>query len=337
MKEHLNTLFVTTQGAYLSKIGENVVVKVAGEVCHRVSVNNLGGIVCFGNVDCSPYLMGFCAEKNVFISFLSERGRFLARVQGPLRREQYLRADDPEFSTDMARYIIAGKIANCRNVLTRALKDHRDKINAENVRHAVFHLGRCLLSLEQEKSLDNLRKVEGYATHRYFSVFSELILTQKDTFPFEERTRRPPLDPVNCLLSFAYSLLDHDIRSALESVGLDPTVGYLHRDQPGRPGLAMDLMEEFRPFIVDRLVLSLINFQRVHVKGFNKSDTGAVLMDDETRRTLLVAYQEQKLEEFFHPFLDEKITIKLLFHVQAMLLSRYLCGDLDQYQPFIYR
>ncbi len=267
----------------------------------------------------------------------------MARVQGPtskndlLRREQYLRTDDPKFSTDMARCIISGKIINYCNVLKRALRDNRDKINAERVWQVVSHLGRCLLSVEQEKSLDNLRKTEGYATHRYFSVFNELILMQKENFPFEERTRRPPLDPVNCLLSFAYSLLDHDIRSALESVGLDPAAGFLHRDQPGRPGLAMDLMEEFRPFIVDRLVLSLINSLRVHVKGFHKSDTGAVLMDDETRRTLLVAYQEEKLKELLHHFLDEKISIKLLFHVQAMLLSRYLCGDLDRYQPFIYR
>jgi len=343
MKKHLNTLFVTSQGAYLSKEGETVVVKVDREVRLRVPVHTLGGIVCFGNVGCSPYLMGFCGEKGVCISFLSERGRFLARVQGPvsgnvlLRREQYRRADDPEFSADMARYVLSGKIANCRTVLQRALRDHQEKIDADRVRQAVSHLGRCLASLAREKSLDNLRGIEGDAAHRYFSVFSEMILMQKDAFPFDERNRRSPLDPVNCLLSFAYTLLVHDVRSALEAVGLDPAVGYLHRDRPGRPGLALDLMEEFRPFIVDRLVLSLINLRKVQAKGFKRSESGAILMDDDTRRTLLVSYQERKQEEMLHPFLDEKISIGLLFHIQAMLLARYLRGDLDGYPPFIYK
>jgi CRISPR-associated protein Cas1 len=343
MKKHLNTLFVTTQGAYLAKEGETVVVKVEKEIRLRIPVHTIGGIVCFGNVSCSPFLMGFCAENGVGISFLSERGRFLARVQGPvsgnvlLRREQYRRADDPCASADVARTILTGKIANSRTVLQRALRDHADKMAADEVSYAVKRLGNHLDLLNQVQTLDALRGCEGDAAHCYFSVFDHLIISQKESFSFQERNRRPPLDNVNCLLSFLYTLLVHDIRSALESVGLDPAVGFLHRDRPGRPSLALDLMEEFRPFLADRLVLSLINLRQVQEKGFDKSDSGAVLMNDETRKKVLVAYQERKQEEIVHPFLDEKVTIGLLFHTQALLLARYLRGDIDGYPPFIWK
>jgi len=253
MKKHLNTLFVTTQGAYLSKEGETVVVKVEGEIRLRVPVHTIAGIVCFGNVSCSPYLMGFCAENNVAISFLSEHGRFLAKVQGPvsgnvlLRREQYRKADDLKFSAEVAKFILTGKITNCRTVLQRALRDHATKINEQEVRSVVLRLNHLLDFFDQEQPLDVLRGIEGDAAHIYFNVFDHLIVAQKEAFRFDERNRRPPLDNVNCLLSFIYTLLMHDIRSALESVGLDPAVGFLHRDRPGRPGLALDLMEEFRP------------------------------------------------------------------------------------------
>ncbi len=343
MKKHLNTLFVTTQGAYLFKEGETVVVKTEGEIRLRLPVHTLGGIVCFGNVSCSPFLMGFCAENNVGISFLSEHGRFLARVQGPvsgnvlLRREQYRRADDLNFSAGVARFILSGKIANSRTVLQRALRDHAGKIEEGKLRDAVTRLNRLLEILDREHSLDTVRGVEGDAAHMYFTVFDHLILAQKDEFRFNERNRRPPLDNVNCLLSFIYTLLMHDVRSALEGVGLDPAVGFLHRDRPGRPGLALDLMEEFRPFIADRLVLSLINLQQVQAKGFKKLDSGAVVMEDDIRKKVLVAYQERKQEEIFHPFLNEKVTIGILFHLQALLMARYLRGDLDGYPPFIWK
>lgn len=343
MKKHLNTLFVTTQGAYLAKEGETVVVKVEQEVRLRIPVHTLGGIVCFGNVGCSPFLMGFCAENGVGISFLSERGRFLARVQGPvsgnvlLRREQYRKADDPFFSAGMARAVLIGKIANCRTVLQRALRDHAQKLDAGQVGNTVKRLNNHLELLNREHTLDILRGFEGDAAHIYFGVFDHLIVAQKEAFSFQERNRRPPLDNVNCLLSFIYTLLAHDVRSALETVGLDPAVGFLHRDRPGRPSLALDIMEEFRPFIADRLALSLINLRQVQDKGFNKTDSGAVLMNDDTRKTLLVAYQERKQEEIYHPFIDEKVTIGLLFHVQALLLARYLRGDLDGYPPFIWK
>ena len=343
MKKHLNTLFVTTQGAYLAKEGEAVVVRVEKETRLRVPVHTLGGIVCFGNVGCSPFLMGFCAERDVAISFLSEYGRFLARVQGPvsgnvlLRREQYRRADDMTISAEMARAVLTGKLANCRTVLQRALRDHSDKLDADKVGQASRQISVSLRRLQEDMSLNSMRGIEGDAAHVYFKVFDHLITSQKKDFSFQDRNRRPPLDNVNCLLSFLYTLVMHDVRSAIESVGLDPAVGFLHRDRPGRPGLALDLMEEFRPFIADRLTLSLINLSQVQKKGFKKSESGAVLMDDETRKTVLVAYQKRKQDEIMHPFIEEKVTLGLLFHVQALLLARYLRGDLDGYPPFVWK
>ncbi len=343
MKKHLNTLFVTTQGAYLSKEGETIVVKVAGETRLQLPVHTIGGIVCFSIVSVSPYLMGFCAERGVAISYLTENGRFLAKIQGPvsgnvlLRREQYRWADDPGRSADMARSVIIGKIANSRSVLQRALRDHSDKIDEESVRRAASYLGTCLESCNRETDLERLRGIEGDSAAVYFSVFDHLIVSQKEAFQFKERNRRPPLDNVNCLLSFLYTLLVHDARSALEGVGLDPAVGFLHRDRPGRPSLALDLIEEFRPFLADRLALSLINLRQVQEKGFKKDESGAVLMDDETRKTLLTTYQERKREELMHPFLEEKVTVGLLMHMQALLLARHVRGDLDGYPPFIWK
>lgn len=343
MKKHLNTLFVTTQGAYLAKDGETVVVKVEQEVKLRLPIHTIGGIVCFGNVSASPFLMGFCAEKDVTVSFLTEYGRFLARVQGPvsgnvlLRKEQFRRSDDASASAEIARSVLIGKLANCRTVLQRAVRDHGDKIDQAPMQRAIQMIGAALKRLPDEVDLNTIRGIEGDTARIYFDVFDHLIVAQKEDFTFSGRNRRPPLDNVNCLLSFLYSMLAHDVRSALESVGLDPQVGFLHRDRPGRPGLALDMMEEFRPFFADRLALSLINMAQVNGKGFTRMETGAVLMNDETRKTLLVAYQQRKQDEILHPFLNEKVTVGLLFHVQALLLARYLRGDLDAYPPFIWR
>lgn len=343
MKRHLNTLFVTTQGAYLAKEGETVAVRVEKETKLRLPIHTLDGIVCFGQVGCSPFLMGFCGEKNVAISFLTERGRFLAQVQGPvsgnvlLRREQYRQADDDERSADMARAVLTGKLANSRTVLRRALRDHSEKLNTHALQDATQRITSALERMQTNQPLDRIRGLEGDAAHAYFSVFDHLILAQKEGFIFHDRNRRPPLDPVNCLLSFIYTLLLHDVRSALESVGLDPAVGFLHRDRPGRPSLALDLMEEFRPFLADRLVLSLINMNQVQKNGFKAMENGAVLMEDDTRKTVLVAYQKRKQDEIYHPFIEEKVTIGLLFHIQALLLARCLRGDLDGYPPFIWK
>jgi len=343
MKKHLNTLYITTQGAYLSKEGETVMVSVDGERRLQVPVHTIGGIVCFGRVMCSPFLMGFCAQNGVGLSFLTENGRFLARVQGPvsgnvlLRREQYRRADSAEFSAAMAKFFLIGKIANARTVLQRVLRDHGGKIAQAEVERAVALLGGALKRFESIGHLDGVRGLEGETARYYFGVFDHLITNQKDAFSFNGRNRRPPLDNVNCLLSFLYTVLLHDVRSALEGVGLDPAVGFLHRDRPGRPGLALDLMEEFRPFLADRLTLSLINLGQVNARGFSKSETGAVTMRDDTRKGVIVAYQKRKQDEILHPFLGEKVAVGILFHVQALLLARYLRGDLDGYPPFVWR
>ncbi|MFZ5764156.1 MAG: type I-C CRISPR-associated endonuclease Cas1c [Thermodesulfobacteriota bacterium] len=343
MKKHLNTLFVTTQGAYLAKEGETVAVKIDGKVRLQLPIHTLGGIVCFGQVSCSPYLMGFCAEKDVAISFLSEHGRFLARVQGPvsgnvlLRREQYRWADDRQKSASIARSAVIGKIGNCRTVLQRALRDHGEKVDGTATKNAIDRLGSILIHVREDIPLDTIRGYEGEAAKIYFDVFDHLITAQKDSFVFHERSRRPPLDRVNCLLSFLYTMVMHDVRAALECVGLDPAVGFLHRDRPGRPGLALDIMEEFRPFLADRLALSLINLAQVKDKGFRIMESGAVLMDDDTRKTVLTAYQTRKQEEIMHPFIKEKMEVGLLFHSQALLLTRHLRGDLDGYPVFLWK
>lgn len=343
MKKFLNTLYVTTQGAYLHKDGETVVVSIEERNRLQVPIHTLGGIVCFGNVSMSPFLMGFCAENNVAVSFLSENGRFLASVQGKvsgnvlLRREQYRRADDQIYCAKIARNILTGKISNCRTVLNRALRDHGDKINRDHVLASSKRLEWYLTQLENDSSLNVLRGIEGESAHTYFSVFDHLIVAGKNSFHFNDRNRRPPLDSVNCLLSFIYTLVMHDVRSALEAVGLDSCVGFLHRDRPGRPGLALDIMEEFRPFLADRLVLSLINREQVKEKGFKKSETGAVLMDDDTRKSVVVAYQRRKHEEITHPYLKEKVSLGLVFFLQALLFARHLRGDIDGYPVFLWK
>lgn len=343
MKKHLNTLYVTTQGAYLSKEGETVAVRIENETRLQLPMHTLDGIVCFGRISCSPYLMGACADRDVAISFLTENGRFLAKVQGPvagnvlLRREQYRRADDAGACSAVTCALLAGKLANSRTVLQRALRDHRDKIASDVVEQAAWHLSALLKELDPQTAINVLRGIEGDAARTYFGVFDHLITVKKDAFRFDGRNRRPPLDRVNCLLSFIYTLLLHDVRSALECVGLDPAVGFLHRDRPGRPGLALDLMEEFRSYIADRLVLSLINLGRVTAKGFKSQETGAVLMNDDTRKKVLVAYQKRKQDEIVHPFINEKMPVGLLFHTQALLMARYLRGDLDGYPPFVWK
>lgn len=343
MKHYLNTLYVTTQGSYLAKDGECVLVRVEGEDRLRLPIHGLGGIVCFGQVSCSPFLLGHCAENGVAVSFLTERGRFLARVQGPvsgnvlLRREQYRRADAPEASALVARCVLTGKIANSRTVLLRTARDHEGKVDAEALREAAERLADCGRRLAPGLPLDVLRGIEGEAGNTYFEVFDHLLTNQKEDFRFTSRSRRPPLDRINCLLSFLYTLLAHDVRSALESVGLDPAVGFLHRDRPGRPGLALDLMEEFRPVLADRLALSLVNLGQVQAKGFRVEENGAVRMDDDTRKEVLVAYQKRKQEEMQHPFLGEKAALGLMPYLQALLFARYLRGDLDGYPPFIWR
>jgi CRISP-associated protein Cas1 len=343
MRQLLNTLYVTSQGAYLAREGETVVVRLERETKLRIPIHNLGSIVCFGQVSCSPPLMQLCGERQVAISFLSEYGRFWARMEGPvsgnvlLRREQYRRADDDTHSAEIARAVVIAKIANCRTVILRAMRDQPDRPGAADIQAAADRMAGLLSQLRDTAPLDAIRGCEGEAARRYFGVFNHLISTQKEAFYFQERNRRPPLDNMNSLLSFLYTLLAHDVRSALETVGLDPAVGFLHRDRPGRPGLALDVMEEFRPYLADRLALSLVNRQQVKAKGFTASETGAVVMDDETRKEVLTGYQKRKQEEIQHPFLGEKVPLGMLPYVQAMLMARYLRGDLDAYPPFLWK
>lgn len=343
MRRLLNTLFVTTQGAYLAREGEAVLVRVEGETKLRIPIHTLDGIVCFGQVSCSPPLMGLCGERGVTVSFLTEQGKFFARVSGPvsgnvvIRREQYRRADSEEASAEIARAIVAAKIANSRIVLLRGARDHSDPATDAALTQAAEHLARLLRELRAPLGLTTIRGIEGEAARAYFDVFDHLITAQKEDFFFHGRSRRPPLDNMNALLSFLYALLLHDVCSALEGVGLDPAVGYLHRDRPGRPGLALDLMEELRPVLADRPALSLVNRQQVQAKGFEKSESGAVRMDDATRKTVLMVYQKRKQDEITHPFIKEKISVGLIPHVQALLLARFLRGDLDGYPPFFWK
>jgi len=343
MRKLLNTLYVSSQGSYLHKEGETVVVEQEKQRVLQIPIHTISGIVCFGNVLCSPFLLGFCAERDVAVSFLSEYGRFLASVRGPvngnvlLRRQQYRMADDEQATRGIAANVVSGKLANCRVVLNRTVRDHSAKVNAEALKEASEKIGRIIERIPRATGTDEVRGLEGQAAAEYFLVFDHLIIDQKNDFKFAERSRRPPLDETNALLSFVYTLLAHDVRSALETVGLDTAVGFLHRDRPGRSGLAMDIMEEFRPVIADRLVLSLINRKQLGKKGFTKAASGAVTMDDNTRKIILTEYQNRKQDEVYHPYIEETVPIGLLFFIQAGLMARYIRGDIDGYPPFFWR
>ena len=326
----------------MAKEGETVIVRVERETKLRLPLLNLEGIVCVGNaISVSPYLMAACARKGVGISFMNEYGRFLARVVGPvsgnilLRKEQYRRSDDEKASAEIACSIVIGKTANAKTTLSRYLRDHDPRDS--DVRTAVERLKANVAMLREKRSLDGIRGVEGESAKTYFSVFDKLIVAQKKTFFFSERSRRPPMDNVNALLSYGYTLLRHDVESALECVGLDPQAGFLHRDRPGRPSLALDIMEEFRHPFVDRMVLSLINRKEVTGKNFKQTASGAVMMDDDARKTILKNYHDRKKNEIFHEFIKEKMPIGSLFLAQAMLMARHIRGDLDAYPPLIWR
>jgi CRISPR-associated protein Cas1 len=343
MKQHLNTLFVFTQGAYLKKDQETVVVRIERKDRLRLPLINLGSIVCFGRITCSPFLLGATAQKGIAVSMMTEQGRFLAAVNGftpgnvLLRREQYRRADEPTASAEIARSCIIGKLANYRTVLRRAVRDQPASDGTVRLEQMANRMDMLLKSLGAPMNLDQLRGIEGAASSDYFSVFNDLIVSQKDEFVFSGRNRRPPLDRVNAMLSFGYAMLANDLRSSCEACGLDAAVGFLHRDRPGRPGLALDLMEEFRPVLVDRLVLSLINRQQVKAKGFEILPGGGVQMDEPTRKEIVAAYQKRKQEEIVHPFLGDKMTLGLVPHIQARLLARHLRGDSDAYPPFVWK
>lgn len=344
MRKLLNTLYVTTPDTYLALDGENVVVLGDEDSPSRqFPLHILEGIVSFGYKGASPALMGACVERGIALTFFSPNGRYLAGVNGKsrgnilLRKAQYRVSDDPSGSALIAQSFLVGKVYNSRWVLERALRDHRMRVDEAALEAASQALAASLTPIANCGDLEQLRGLEGEAATRYFSVFDELILQNKDAFSFQGRNRRPPLDNINALLSFTYTLLSSDCAAALEGVGLDAYVGFLHRDRPGRASLALDLMEELRSVCADRFVLSLINNRVVSPKGFTKRESGAVVMDDDTRKAVLTAWQNRKKEELTHPFLEEKIPWGLVPFVQAMLLARHLRGDLDAYPPFLWK
>jgi CRISPR-associated protein Cas1 len=342
LSNYHNTLFVTTPGAYLAKDHENVAVRVEHQTRLSVPIHHLGGVVCFGPVSASPELMSACFERGIGLSFLDINGRFLARVEGPasgnvlLRRRQYRLADDPLATAHLARCFVIGKVTNARSMLVRSAREQPDP--PATMQTAAVRLAERLVDLGRaDLSTETVRGHEGEAAAGYFAAFDAMIRTSDPAFRFATRSRRPPLDAVNSLLSFVYALVRHDCTSALSAVGLDPAVGYLHADRPGRPSLALDLMEEFRPALADRLVLALINRGQVTPQGFVRDAAGGVSMDAETRRTVLVSYQERKQATLTHPVTGEATTYAVVPHIQARLLARAIRGDLDHYPPFLVR
>lgn len=343
MKQLLNTLYVTSPDRYLSLDGETVVVQNSDEVIGKIPLHNLESIITFGYSGASPALMGECAKRNISLSFMSHYGKFLARVTGEvrgnviLRKEQYRISDDDFRSTEIAKSFIIGKIFNAKSVLDRASRDYPNRIDNVKFKEKSNSLKNSLIKINGVKTTEQLRGIEGESAAVYFSVLDDLILQQKEDFFFNGRNRRPPLDNTNALLSFSYSLLAGMCGSALETVGLDPYVGFMHKDRPGRISLALDLMEEFRAIYADRFVLTIINKKIVNASDFLTKENGAVILNDDARKSFLEAWQNKKQETIKHPFLDEKIEWGMLPYVQALLLARYIRGDLDAYPPFMWK
>lgn len=343
MRKLLNTLFVTQPDVYLSLDGDNIVLLKEKERLGRVPLHNLESIITFGYTGASPALMGYCAERDISIVFLTMSGRYLARVIGMsrgnvvLRKKQYRISDDEEQSSLIARNFIVGKVFNNKWVLERMTRDHPMRIDVTRFKETSHRLSKIIKEIMECTNLESLRGWEGQAAIAYNKVFNQMILQQKETFNFKLRTRRPPLDNVNAMLSFAYTLLANDVASALEAVGLDAYVGFLHRDRPGRVSLALDLMEELRGIYADKFVLTLINNKVVQDNDFIKKENGAVLMTDEARKRFVTAWQNKKQDKLTHPYLKEKIMWGLVPYAQALLLARYLRGDLDEYPPFLWK
>ena len=343
MKKLLNTLYVTSENSYLSLDGETIVVLDGDKEAGRVPLHNLEGIVSFGYRGTSPALMGACAERNISLSYLSPQGKFLARVTGPVRgnvllhKTQYEVNRDAERSLEIAKNCISAKVYNARWVLERAIRDHSMQVNAELLKNTSLLLKEAIGRIRESRSREQLRGYEGEAAGLYFGVFDELILQQKKEFFFHGRNKRPPQDNVNAMLSFMYTILTNQVAAALETVGLDPYVGILHTERPGRVSLALDLVEELRSVMAERFVLTLINRRIVSGRDFSKKENGAVVMADDARRKILTEWQNRKKETLVHPFLKEKMEWGMVPYVQALLLSRYLRGDLDAYPPFLWK
>lgn len=338
MRKLLNTLYVTLADAYLSKDGQNVVVSVKQQEVFRIPLINIEGIVTFGYMGASPGLMKLCSDNNISLTFLSPNGRFIGRLQGStqgnvfLRKAQYLFSDDEVWSLDLAKIMIAGKIQNYRNILRRYMRDYGECLEVENAAKMLEEQKRQVLNAVNRTQLMGF---EGLASNVYFDVLPKLILNQKESFPFRGRNRRPPKDAVNAMLSLAYTLIANEITAALETVGLDPYVGYLHSLRPGRASLSLDIMEEFRAYLGDRFVLSLINKRQISSKEFLYQGDDGVIMTEKGRKIFLTAWQNRKRETIIHPYLNEKVEIGLLPYVQALMLARYIRNDIDNYPVFL--
>lgn len=343
MRKLLNTLYIMSPDRYLSLDGENIVVSVEKKEVGRVPLHNLEEVITCGYSGVSPALMAKCAERNLTMCFVAPNGRFLARVTGEmhgnvlLRRDQYRFADDTEKALKIAKCMITGKLFNSRWVIERTCRDYPMRLDVGKLKNISAELQEALHKVKECESFDSLRGIEGESASRYFSVMDDLILQQKDEFKFKGRSRRPPMDNVNAMLSFAYTLLTSMCTTALELVGLDPYVGYMHTDRPGRKSLALDLAEEFRSVFADRFVLTLINRRIINSNGFEIREDGAVLMNADTRKAFVSAWQERKKDTIIHPFLKEKVEWGIVPYVQALLLSRYIRGDLDLYPPFMWK
>ena len=343
MKQLLNTLFVTSEDIYLSLDGENILANREKAVIARYPLHTLQTIVSFSYSGASPALMGACAQRGIGLAFCTPQGRFLARTCGEsngnvlLRREQYRIADDPGRCCEIARNMLFGKLSNSVSCIHRTLRDHAPRVENCGLEDASRKVKELLPLILEAPDPEALRGLEGVGAAAYFGVFDHLLLNRKEYFFFHGRNRRPPLDRVNAMLSFAYSLLAHDCASALESVGLDAYVGFLHRDRPGRESLALDLMEELRPCMADRFVLTLVNNRMVRPEDFQVQDSGAVLLTDEGRKKFLKAWQERKRDSLTHPYLGEKMSWGMVPYVQSLLLARYIRGDLDAYPPFLWK
>ncbi len=343
MRRLLNTLYIISEDNYLSLDGENVVVQNEKKRLARYPLHTLENIVCFTYKGASPALMGACCERGVGLSFFSPQGRFLSRVTGKeygnvlLRKEQYRISDSEQRSCEYARNMILGKVYNSRWNLERTLRDHALRVEVDRISTVSQELKKGLLEVRNSETLEHLRGIEGELASRYFSVYDGLIINQKDDFYFKRRNRRPPTDNVNALLSFSYTILTNEVANALYSVGLDPYVGFMHRERPGRMSLALDMMEEFRAILSDRFVLTLINKQIVQEGHFQKQGDEAVLLTDIGRRQFFNAWQQRKKEQITHPFVKEKVEWGLVPYIQALLLARTIRGDLQQYPPFLWK
>lgn len=341
MRKLLNTLYITNEDFHLGRERENIVIRHEDKVVKRFPIHILEGIVCFNYTGASPGVVRLANENNISITYLTPNGQFCGKFIGMtngnvlLRRAQYRLADDEESSLVIATNCIKGKLINSRKLFLRLLRDHGDKVDKTKVLFTIEYLKSQVEKLDHCANLDSLRGVEGDAARQYFQTFDEMILYQKEDFKFVMRSRRPPLNRVNAILSYLYSLLTYEIQSALEAVGLDSYVGYYHTDRPGRVGLALDMIEELRPFMVDRFVLTLINRKQINAKDFEVKENGAVLLNDKGRQNVLKLWQTRKKEEITHPFIKEKMPIGLIPYVQAQLLSRYIRKDLEAYPPFL--